>query len=239
MSRWLVPLLALLAACGGTGDSRVLVFAAASLTDAFGVMETEFEAANPGVDVEISYAGSSTLAAQLLEGAPAEVFASANTQNMVPVVEAGLVDKPVVFAANDMVLVVPSGNPGGVRGLADLERSELFVGLCAAPVPCGQAARAVLTNAGVDARLDTEDPDVRSLLTKIEAAELDAGIVYASDVRSAGDQVVGIPIDGSANVTVSYPIALSRTAGDGARAFLDFVLSDAGQAILAAFGFHT
>ncbi len=233
---WWVAGCIVVAACSGNGDSEVVVFAAASLSDAFAAVEAEFEAMNPDVEVQINFAGSSTLAAQLLEGAPADVFASADLQAMGSVLSEGLVMSPSVFATNEMIIAVPEGNPAGVAGLADLEDDRLFVGVCAGPVPCGRAARQVFTKAGIVPSIDTEEPDVRSLLTKIEAGELDAGIVYVSDVQDRS-RVEAIPIDGSVNVTVSYPIAAAETAGRAAQDFVAFVLSQSGQAILAEFGF--
>ena len=234
--RWWVAALVLTAACAGTGDTRILVFAAASLTDAFDVIEAEFEAAS-GVEVEINYAGSSTRAAQILEGAPADVFASADLEAMERVLMEGLVTSPSVFATNVMTIAVPAGNPAGIDGLADLQNENLFVGLCAEPVPCGRAARQVFANAGLVPAVDTEEPDVRSLLTKVEAGELDAGIVYSSDIRSGTSEVDEVPIDAAVNVIVSYPIAASPGAGLGARDFVSFVLSDPGEAILTESGF--
>ncbi|MCU0274110.1 MAG: molybdate ABC transporter substrate-binding protein [Acidimicrobiales bacterium] len=245
------PLLAILmslalvaAACGDdtsdgtTGD--LLVFAAASLTDAFADVEAAFEEANPGLDVTFNFAGSSSLREQILEGAPADVFASANGSNMTTVADAGaLAEEAAVFARNLLQIAVPAGNPGGVTGLADFADPDLLIGLCAEGVPCGDFGREALANAGVVPEIDTNEPDVRSLLTKIEADELDAGIVYVTDVLAAGDLVEGIEIPEDVNVVASYPIAALADAPnpDAAAAFVAFVLSAEGQAILADYGF--
>ena len=227
--------------CGGDdADDRLLVFAAASLTDAFGEVEAAFEAANPGVDVAFSFAGSSSLREQILEGAPAGVFASASGTTMDAVADAGgLAGEPVVFARNLLQIAVPAGNPGGVSGLDDFADADLLLGLCAEGVPCGDFGREALAAAGVDPAVDTNEPDVRSLLTKIEAGELDAGIVYVTDVLAAGDRVEGVEIPDELNVVASYPIAALADAPDpaAAAAFVAFVLSPEGQAILAGYGF--
>ena len=229
-----------LAGCGAEDDpDSLLVLAAASLTDAFDDMETAFEVANPGVDVEISVAGSSAISVQIEQGAPADVVALAGTVPMDALVEAGLVENPSRFATNSMVLAVPIDNPGGVNGLDALSDGALFVGVCAPQVPCGRYAREVLDAAGVDASIDTEEPDVRSLAGKIAAGELDAGLVYATDVRSMPDRLVAIPLPDGVDVRAEYPIAIVSDTDDrdGASRFIDFVRSAAGQAILADAGF--
>lgn len=228
------------AGSGGNGlDGTVTVFAAASLTDAFDEIGAAFEDAHPGVTVEVSYAGSSSLRQQILDGAPADVFASADTSTMDQVVDAGAADGPETFATNRLQIAVPAGNEAGVDGLADLADDDLLIGLCAEEVPCGEFGRQALANAGVAPAVDTNEPDVRALLTKLEAGELDAGIVYVTDVASAGDEVEGIDIPDDVNVTATYPIATLADAPnpEAAEAFVDFVLSDAGQDILAAHGF--
>jgi molybdate transport system substrate-binding protein len=248
-----VLVLVLVAACGAGGGGRsepagagpsgsVLVFAAASLTDAFADIEAAFEAAEPGVDVVVNLAGSSSLREQILEGAPADVFASANQANMDAVVDAGMASgEPRVFAVNSLQIAVPAGNPAGVTGLADLARPDLLVGLCAEGVPCGDFGRRALAAAGVTPAPDTEEPDVRALLTKIEAGELDAGIVYVTDVRSASGGVEGIDIPDDVNVAADYPIvALAEAPNpEGAEAFVHFVLSGAGRSLLDQRGFSS
>lgn len=220
-------------------EGTITVFAAASLTDAFDEIDAAFENANPGVTVEVNYGASSALREQILAGAPADVFASANTSNMDQVVEAGAASDPEEFVTNLLEIAVPAGNDAGVTGLADFANADLLIGLCAEEVPCGEFGREALANAGVTPSVDTNEPDVRSLLTKIEAGELDAGIVYVTDVTAAGDTVEGIDIPADENVTATYPIAaLAETANaEVADAFVAFVLSDDGQDILASFGF--
>jgi molybdate transport system substrate-binding protein len=219
---------------------ELLVFAASSLTDAFTDIGTGFEAAEAGVDVTLNFAGSSALREQIVEGAPAGVFASASGSIMDQVVEAGLVARdPRVFAINRLQIVVPAGNPGSVTELSDLSNPHLLVGLCAEGVPCGDFALEALALAGVEASVDSLEPDVRALLTKVQSGELDAGIVYVTDVLAAGDQVEGIVIPDEFNVQASYPIAVLVAAPnpDSALAFVEFVLSDAGRAVLQGYGF--
>lgn len=227
---------------GGTGqvEGTVTVLAAASLTDAFGEIEGAFEAANPGADLAVSYGGSSALRDQVLSGQPADVFASASGTVMDDLVEAGAVDgDPQGFATNELEIVVPAGNPAGIDGLADLADEDALVGLCAEEVPCGDLGRQALEKAGVDAAPDTNEPDVRSLLDKVASGELDAGLVYATDVASAGDAVEGIAIPADDNVVATYPIAGLADApnAEGAAAFVAFVTGDGGQAVLADLGF--
>ena len=239
----------LLAACGGTSatdpqpglEGELLVSAAASLTDAFAAVEIAFEAANPSVGVVLNLGSSSSLREQILEGAPADVFASANTSNMDQVVEAGEGADPRFFAANRLQIAVPAGNEAGVAGLADFADEDLLIGLCAEEVPCGDFGRQALENAGVIPAIDTNEPDVRALLTKVEAGELDAGIVYVTDVLSTDGAVEGIEIPEEDNVIANYPIAalLNAPNPDAAAAFVAFVVSAEGQAILNGFGFSS
>ncbi len=224
----------------GTGArSTVDVWAAASLTDVFDDLASAFETTNPGLRVEVNYGASSSLREQILAGAPADVFAAADTSNMATVVEAGAAFDPVDFATNQLQIAVPAGNPAGVTGPADLADADLLVGLCAEEVPCGRFGREVLAKAGISPSVDTNEPDVRSLMTKVEAGELDAGIVYRSDVLAAGGAVEGIDIPAGADVIVTYQIAVVSGAADpgAAAALVAFVLSDEGQAILASAGF--
>lgn len=240
----LVSLLALAtSSCGDSGsDDELLVSAAASLTDAFAAVADSFEQANPGVDVVLNLAGSSTLREQILEGSPTDVFASANLSTMQQVVEAGVsLGPPRIFAENRLQIAVPAGNPGGVVGLHDLADEELLVGLCAEGVPCGDFARAALVEAGVDVSVDTNEPDVRSLLSKIEAGELDVGITYVTDVISTDGAVEGLDIPEELQVAAAYPIVALEGAGDTdlAKAFIEFVLSSDGQEIIGEFGFSS
>lgn len=220
-------------------EGTVTVFAAASLTDAFGELGTAFEEEHPEVTVELSFGASSGLREQILAGAPADVFASANASNMDQVVEAGAAVDPSTFVTNQLQIVVPAGNPEGIAGLADFGRDELLLGLCAEEVPCGQLALEALAAAAVTPSVDTAEPDVRSLLTKVEAGELDGGIVYETDVLAAGRAVEGIEIPAAQNVTATYPIAALAEGAEpeAAAAFVVFVLSDEGRAILESYGF--
>ena len=223
---------------GNDGRQVLLVSAAASLTDAFGAVERAFEEAHPDVDVVLNLAGSSLLREQILGGAPADVFASANVENMEHVVAAGeAVGEPRVFARNRLQIAVPPDNPAGISGMGDFADETLFLGLCAIGVPCGDLAREALAAADVDPAIDTNEPDVRSLLTKIEAGELDAGITYVTDVSSS--DVEGIDIPDDVNVAADYPIAvLSGSASrELAEEFVGFVLSAEGLALLSGFGF--
>ena len=229
-----------IASCAGSGDGdrEVLVSAAASLTDAFGEMETAFEAVNPEIDVLLNFASSSTLREQILEGAPVDVYASANTANMDLVIAAGGAEEDVTFVTNSLQIAVPEGNPGEIVGLENFSNPDLLIGLCVAGVPCGEFGREALRRAGVVPAVDTEEPDVRALLTKIESGELDAGIIYVTDVQSS-EAIEGIEIPREFNVVAEYPIAVLANAPHPrqAEAFLNFVLSEEGRAILQSYGF--
>ena len=225
---------------GGAVEGEVLVFAAASLTDAFGDVKTAFEKDNPDAEVQLNFGGSSALREQILAGAPADVFASANETNMADVVDADEVEgEPEIFVTNELQIAVPAGNPGKVKGLDDFANDDLLIGLCAVEVPCGDFAREALTGVDVEPAIDTNEPDVRALLTKIGSDELDAGIVYVTDVTSAGDRVEGIDISADDNVVAEYPIAQLAGAPNeaGAKSFTEFVLSDEGQQIFSGYGF--
>ncbi len=225
---------------GSTPAGEVLVSAAASLTDAFQDMEIAFEQSTGDIDVVLNLAGSSTLREQVLEGAPADVFAVANSETMADVVAAGLTaQEPVVFATNRLVIAVPVDNPASVTGLDDFAREDLLLGLCIEGVPCGDFARRALDAAGVVAAIDTNEPDVRALLARIAEDELDAGITYVTDVASAEGEVVGIDMPAAAAIRADYPIATLADAPNpvGAQAFVDFVLGEDGRAIMARHGF--
>lgn len=219
------------------GGAELTVFAAASLTDAFSEMGEAFEAEHAGVQVRFSFGGSSTVREQVMEGAPADVVATASPGPMDDLHDAGVVDRPQVLATNRLQLAVPAGNPAGVSGLDDLARGELLIGVCDPDVPCGALAVDVLDAAGVVADPDTEEPDVRALLTKIGAGELDAGLVYATDVLASPDDVDGIDLPDAVPSTTEYPIAATRDAPEAAHDFLAFAVGDAGQRILRAHGF--
>ena len=231
-------------AAGGSAGSQlsgtVVVFAAASLTETFRTLAQQFEADHPGVKVTLNVGASSALALQISQGAPADVFASAATANMDQLVRAGAVSAPSNFAANVLQIAVPPDNPGRVSELADLARPGVKVALCQAQVPCGAAAAAVLGKAGVRLTPVTLEADVKATLTKVRTGEVDAGLVYVTDVRSAGSAVRGIPVPASLNVRTRYPIGVLREARNpaGGQAFTAYVLSAAGQRVLAAAGFE-
>jgi molybdate transport system substrate-binding protein len=225
---------------GGTGT--VNVFAAASLTGAFTQIGEDFGAANPGTKVTFNFAGSPALAMQINEGAPADVFAAASPATMKTVTDAGDADgTPVVFASNQLVIAVAKGNPKGIIGLSDLTRPDLKVALCAEPVPCGAAATKALDAATVTLRPVTLEQDVKAALSKVKLGEVDAALVYRTDVKApdAAPDVDGIEFPESAGAVNDYPIAVLKDAPNkaGARAFLAFVASR-GRAVLTAAGFQ-
>jgi molybdate transport system substrate-binding protein len=223
---------------GGPVAGEVVVFAAASLSDVFAELGDAFAAAHPGARATFNFAGSASLVAGVLDGAPAGVLATASTATMDEAVAAGAVDEPTVLARNVLALAVPAGNPAGVRSIADLARTERAVGVCAPEVPCGALARRVLAAAGVVVAPDTEEPDVRALLGKLAAGELDAGLVYATDV-AATPAVEGLAVPEAAGLATDYPVALVHDAPNpaAAAAFVELVVGDEGRAALAAAGF--
>ncbi|MFD1715822.1 molybdate ABC transporter substrate-binding protein [Amnibacterium flavum] len=223
-----------------TLSGTVTVFAAASLTDVFGQIADEFMAANPGTDIAFSFGGSSDLVSQLIEGAPADVFASADQNNMAKAVEGGVIaGEPELFASNTLSIVVPAGNPAGVEDFADLAGEGVRVVVCAPQVPCGAATEKVEAETGVALAPVSEEQSVTDVLAKVSSGEADAGLVYVTDVKRAGDAVEGIAFDASAAAVNLYPIAVTRGAADPetAAAFVAFVLGDTGQRLLAAAGF--
>ncbi|WEK61822.1 MAG: molybdate ABC transporter substrate-binding protein [Candidatus Microbacterium colombiense] len=215
-----------------TGE--LTVYAAASLSGAFDAIGEAFTAENPDVTISPVYDGSSTLVTQILEGAPADVFASADEANMEKAGDAA--SDPTLFASNTLVIAVPAGNPGGVESLADL--ADVTTVLCAPEVPCGAASAKLLDAAGVTVEPASLEQNVTAVLTKVAASEADAGLVYATDVIGRDDVEVIVP-DGADEVVNHYPIAALADADnpEAAAAFVAFVLSDAGQKILADFGF--
>lgn len=227
------------AADGASGG--VTVFAAASLTEAFTEIGKDFEEANPDATVQFNFAGSSTLSQQINQEAPVDVFASASPKQMQAVVDAGnAAGEPTVFVQNTLQIVVPAGNPAGVTSLADFGKQELNIALCAEQVPCGAASLKALQAAGVTPAADTLEQDVKAVLTKVMLGEADAGLVYRTDVMSATD-VEGIDFPEAARAVNEYPIVALTGAPNaaGAQAFIDYVLSDKGKAVLGRFGFST
>jgi molybdate transport system substrate-binding protein len=218
----------------------VTVFAASSLTAAFTDIAAAFEKANPAAAVKLNFAGSSTLATQILNGAPADVFASADNANMARIDAAGqLGAKPAVFADNRLMIVVWRGNPLGVKTLDDLSRPEVFVGLGAVGVPVGDYARQVLARAGVNVKPKTLESNVSAIVTKVALRELDAGIVYVTDVALDEYRVNGVVIPDPENIVATYPIApLAGSSNQvGAGAFVAFVGSPTAQTILKRYKF--
>lgn len=221
-------------------SGTVTVLAAASLQEAFTTLAKQFETAHPGTTVKLSFGASSDLAAQINQGAPADVFASASPANMQQVIDAGGASKSTDFVKNIMEIAVPPSNPANVGSVTDLAKSSVKVALCEPQVPCGAVAAEVFKNADITVRPVTLEPDVKSTLSKVELNEVDAGMVYVTDVRAAGNKVKGIVIPRNLNASTEYPIApLSKAPNAaGAQAFVDLVLSPAGQSVLSADGFE-
>jgi molybdate transport system substrate-binding protein len=232
---------------GDEVTGTLTVFAAASLTDVFTELGDQLMADHPGLTVTFNFAGSSALATQITQGAPADVFASADEVQMGKVTDADLAEDPEVFATNPLMLVVPAANPlgvhlpggGGIPSLADILDHDVTMAVCAPEVPCGAAATKVLESAGMSAYPDTYEDDVRAVLTKVELDEVDAGLVYVSDVHAAGDKVLAFAFSESSQAINRYPISVLTDSPnpEAAQAFADLVLSDAGQQILRDAGF--
>jgi molybdate transport system substrate-binding protein len=242
----LIAMLAL-AACGSSSapattslSGTLNVFAAASLTDSFNALGASFHSSNPGVTVRFNFAGTPTLVTQIENGAGADVFASADTSNMDRLRSEGLVKgTPVVFARNKLEIVVAAGNPKGIQTLSDLAKPGVVYISAGPTVPAGKYAAQVLAKAGVSVTPKSLETDVRSVVGKVELGEADAGIVYVTDVMAAGSKVEGVAIPDADNVIATYPIAtLESTAATALpAAFVAFVTSAAGQAVMARFGF--
>lgn len=225
---------------GPTLRGTIVVSAAASLTGSFDQIKAEFTKANPGVTVTISYGGSDTLAAQINAGAPVDVFAAASDKTMALVVDAGNASGPAArFATNTLQIAVPKDNPAKIAALSDLANSGVKVALCAPTVPCGAASTKALAAAKVSLTPVTQEQDVKSVLTKVQLGEVDAGLVYRTDVIAAGSSVKGISFPEAASAATNYPIVVCKQAPNSAvaGAFVAYVLSDAGQKVLAAAGF--
>ncbi|QHC58890.1 molybdate ABC transporter substrate-binding protein [Rathayibacter sp. VKM Ac-2760] len=221
-------------------SGSITVFAAASLTGTFTEIATAFEAENPGTTVELNFAGSSDLVTQITNGAPADVFASADEKNMAKLTDADLIEgDPVDFATNTLEIAVPPSNPAGIASFADLAREGVKTVVCAPQVPCGAAAVTVETAAGVDLQPVSEESSVTDVLGKVTSGEADAGLVYVTDVAAAGDAVTGIEFPESTQAVNTYPIApVTASANpEPAAAFTAYVAGDEGRAVLAAAGF--
>ncbi len=227
---------------GGKGGGGTLtVFAAASLTETFTALGKEFERAHQGAKVRFNFGGSSTLAQQITQGAPADVFASANPATMKTVTDAGdAAGTPRVFTRNRLVIAVPADNPGKVAAVGDLARPGLKVVLCAVQVPCGAAAKTALGAAGVEVRPVSREKDVKAVLTKVGLGEADAGLVYRTDAKAAGGRVRAIEFPEAAKAVNDYPIVEVAKAPNAALAkeFIALVLGERGRAALAGAGFE-
>ena len=223
------------AAPGGT----VIVLAAASLTGAFTELGRRFEAAHPGSRVVFSFGSSATLATQVTQGAPADVFAAASPATMRTVTDAGAAMNPTTFVTNTLEIAVPPGNPGRISGLADFADARRRFAVCAEQVPCGAAAATVFRAAGVQARPDTYEQDVKAALQKVVADEVDAALVYRTDVLAAGPTVEGIEFPEAAEAVNAYPVAVLEQSRNpaGAAAFVAYVLSEEAQQVLGEAGF--
>lgn len=218
----------------------VVVFAAASLKESFTSLARKFENAHPGVSVKINFGGSDALAASITSGAPVDVFAAASTKTMSLVIRAGDgVGAPAPFARNELEIAVPPSNPRHIGALADTTKAGVKLVLCAATVPCGAAAQKAYTAAGLSAHPVSLEQDVKSVLTKVELNEADAGLVYQTDVKAAGTKVSGLNFPQAAKAITDYPIVAVKTGNNTAagRLFIAYVLSPAGTEALGAAGF--
>ncbi len=222
-----------------SSTGAITVFAAASLMGTFTQLGKQFEAAHSGDTVKFSFGPSSGLSEQITSGAPADVFASAAPANMDTVVKAGDAANPQDFAKNTMEVATPPSNPAKVTSVNDLAKKSVKVALCQPQVPCGVVAAEVFKNAGITVKPVTLQPDVKSVLTQVETGNVDAGMVYVTDVMAAGSMVKGVKIPAKDNASTLYPIATitSSKHKSEAQAFVSYVLSPAGQQVLTAAGF--
>jgi molybdate transport system substrate-binding protein len=239
---------ATLCACGGNGGppetaslkGTTTVFAASSLTDSFGALGGYFEAAHSDVKVQLNFGGSPTLVTQIEQGASADVFASADTTNMDKLNSDGFTaGTSQVFAHNKLEIIVAAGNPKGIDGLADLAKPGVIYITAGPTVPAGKYALQILAKAGVKVTPKSLETDVKSVVSKIELGEADAGIVYVTDVKAAGSKAQGVAIPDAVNVEAAYPIVTVKGTKDSnlAGAFISYVLSSEGQAVLQSFAF--
>jgi molybdate transport system substrate-binding protein len=234
----------LLTACSAhsPGDSTTItVYAASSLSGAFTTIATGFRAEHPGTTITFQFGSSAELAAQLTAGAPADVFASAAPANMATVIAGGEASAASDFAANTAEIAVRPGNPKHISALADLAEPGLRVALCAPTAPCGALAAQILDNAGVHLTPTASEPDAKTTLAVLQAGEVDAAIVYLTDVRAAAENLTGVPIPAAENGVTTYPIATLTASKNPVLAteFVQYVRSSAGQQVLAAAGFTT
>ncbi|HSV39590.1 MAG TPA: molybdate ABC transporter substrate-binding protein [Nocardioidaceae bacterium] len=238
-----LPLLVLVS-CGddspsGADTQTLNVLAAASLTGSFDELAAMFEAEHEGVDVEGVYDSSSTLATQVSEGAPADVLATADLDTMQRVLDAGDADSSDTFAGNTAVLVTPAGNPAGITSFADLDKKGVTYVVCVDTAPCGKIGAALLESNEIKAEPASFEDNVKAVLEKVTAGEVDAGIVYVTDGKAAGADVIVVEIPGAADQVTGYAVAVVKQSEDAAlaQAFVDLVLSAEGQAVLRDAGF--
>ena len=215
------------------------VYAAASLTGAFNSAKTTLTSANSGLSLTYNFAGSNALVTQIQQGAPADVFASADTKNMDKLVAAGLVETPVTFARNKLEIAVAPGNPKHITGLADLAKTGVTVVLEAVGVPAGDYTRTVLASQHITVSPKSLETDVKSALAKVTSGEADATVVYVTDVTAAGSTVTGVTIPDSLQPTIAYPIAVVKATKNhaAAQAFVNSAVSGDVQKALEAAGF--
>ncbi|SLN01251.1 Molybdenum ABC transporter, periplasmic molybdenum-binding protein ModA (TC 3.A.1.8.1) [Corynebacterium xerosis] len=230
------------AGCDAVGDgaTTVTVYAAASLQEPFEEIGEQFETAHEGVDVQFSFAGSSTLVEQVQQGAPADVLASADSSTMGELVDSGLqAADPVDFTTNTLMIAVPAGNPAHVTDLASLTEDDIDLVVCAPAVPCGAATESVEEAAGVDLAPVSEEQSVTDVLNKVTSGEADAGLVYATDVLRGGDAVAGIAFPESDSAVNTYPITTVKGSAQPelGQEFVDLVTGESGQQMLGEYGF--
>ena len=224
---------------GSATGGAITVLAAASLTEAFNQIGKDFEAKNPGSKVTFSFGSSATLATQIVQGAPADVFAAASPATMKIVTTAAAASAPEEFASNTLEIAVPKGNPHKITGLQDFGDESKRIALCAPQVPCGAAAVKVFAAAKITPKPDTLEQDVKATLQKVAADEVDAALIYKTDVISAGDKVDGMEFPEAQDAINTYPIATVKDSKNPAlaQAFVDYALCSDGQAVLAKAGF--
>jgi molybdate transport system substrate-binding protein len=221
-------------------SGEITVFAAASLTESFDAMAKQFQRKYPNVDVRFNYDASSNLATQINQGAPADVFASADEDNLQKAIDAGTVTPPpVVFAKNRLEIAVEKGTPKMIKGLADLGKSGLVVVLCADQVPCGKYAAESLGKAGVSVSPASKEENAKATLSKVSIGEADASIVYVTDVKASKGTTSGVKIADKVNVIATYPMGVVKDSQstEAAKAWVQFVTSKDGQKALRKFGF--
>jgi molybdate transport system substrate-binding protein len=241
----MATVLTLISGCGSAeqpaaGNAKIMVFAAASLKKTFNDIGEQFRAENLSASVEFAFAGSSDLATQLTQGAEADVFASADTKNMDKAAQAGLLaGDPVNFASNTLTIAVAPDNPKHIASFKDLTQQGLNVVVCAPQVPCGSATQKVEQATGVTLNPVSEESSVSDVLNKVTTGEADAGLVYITDARGAGDKVAEVPFPEAAGAVNTYPIAVLKESKNPelAHKFVDMVTGESGQKILTAAGF--